>query len=296
MWTISDLTKAAALSLTLLVAATGAASADATGTAVGVATLSEVTGGTEPRVLEIGSDLFIGDLVRTSPSGRVEIVFTDDTQLVVGPGSTLEIADYLLRNDGSAGNLAVKALAGTFRFVTGSSGHDRYRIITPTGTIGVRGTAFDLVVDAAGSRVVMYRGATELCATNGSCALVANKCEIGALTPGAAAASGFSNALSRDERKALRKQFVYGAAQQPLSETFRLRESTECLRPAYTHTLPQQATPQSPTTAAVGQQATPLTPGATPPKPVAPTPTPIPSGDCAGKSSQNPGKSQNCSK
>lgn len=290
MTSMSECAKGAVLAFAMLMAATVTASAEPAGTAVSAAPRSEVTGGSQPRVLEIGSDLFLGDLVRTSASGRVEIIFSDDTQLVVGPGSTLEIADYLLRSDGSAGNLAVKALAGTFRFVTGSSDHDRYRIITPTGTIGIRGTAFDLVVDAAGSRVVMYRGATELCATDGSCALVANKCELGTLSSSGAIASGYTNALDRDARKALRKQFVYGASQQPLSRNFRLRETAECLLPAFTRT-PKAAGPAS---VAATPQAAPLAPGAAPPS-VSPAPS-TGSGDCAGKSDNNPGKSKNCSK
>ncbi len=294
-----DCAKAAVLALSLLAAGTVAASAEPAGTAVSAAPQSEVTGGSDPRVLTVGSDLFIGDLVRTSASGRVEIVFSDETQLVVGPGSTLEIADYLLRSDGSAGNLAVKALAGTFRFVSGSSDHDRYRILTPTGTIGVRGTAFDLVVDAEGSRVVMYRGATELCGANGSCALIADKCELGTLSASGAAASGLTNTLSRDERKALRKQFVYGASQQPLSQDFRLRETAECLRPAFTRTAPGTPAGAGPSPTASAPQAA---PGGAPPSPVAapPRPAPTPSsdtgGDCAGNSNKNPGKSQNCSK
>ena len=301
MKTMSDCAKAAVLALAMLAAGTVAASAEPAGTAVNAAPQSEVTGGSQPRILEIGSDLFIGDLVRTSASGRVEIVFADETQLVIGPGSTLEIADYLLRNDGSAGNLAVKALAGTFRFVTGNSDQDRYRIITPTGTIGVRGTAFDLVVDAEGSRVIMYRGATELCGTDGSCAVVSNKCELGTLSSSGASASGLTNSLSRDERKALRKQFVYGSSQQPLSQDFRLRETAECLRPAFTRNVPGKPDGAGPSPIAAAQQAAPV-PGAAPPSPVAapPRPAPTPSsdsgGDCAGNSSKNPGKSQNCSK
>src|SRR5690606_42119301 len=84
----------------------------------------------------------IGDRVVTGPSGQVQILFSDRTELVVGPRSALLIEDYLLRNDGSAGKFAINALSGTFRFVTGGAPKDSYVIKTPTGTIGVRGTAF----------------------------------------------------------------------------------------------------------------------------------------------------------
>ena len=289
------------LALAMLATMGSEAALAASGTALGVRPEASAETEGASRVLNVGADIFIGDLVTTGRKGNVQIRFSDRTELVVGPNSSLVIEDYLLRDDGSTGKLAVNALSGTFRFVTGNSDQDRYRIITPTGTIGVRGTAFDLVVDAEGSRVIMYRGATELCGTDGSCAVVSNKCELGTLSSSGASASGLTNSLSRDERKALRKQFVYGSSQQPLSQDFRLRETAECLRPAFTRNVPGKPDGAGPSPIAAAQQAAPV-PGAAPPSPVAAPPRPAPtpssdsSGNCAGNSSKNPGKSQNCSK
>ena len=42
--------------------------------------------------------------------------------------------------------MTLKLLSGTARFITGSSDKRAYRIVTPQGTMGVRGTAFDLTV------------------------------------------------------------------------------------------------------------------------------------------------------
>src|SRR5690606_37511727 len=109
------------------------AMADATGTAKGVDPDASARRGSETQVLVVGADIFIGDLVKTGPSGQVQIKFSDSTELVVGPRSSLTIEDYLLREDGSAGRLAVNTLAGTFRFVTGNAAKDRYLIKTPTG-------------------------------------------------------------------------------------------------------------------------------------------------------------------
>jgi hypothetical protein len=298
---ILEYARDAALALAMLLVGISPAGAEPAGTAVGVATLSEVTGGSQPRTLAVGGDLFIGDIVRTSARGRVEIIFSDDTQLVVGPGSTLEIADYLLRSDGSAGTLAVKALAGTFRFVSGSSAFDRYRIVTPTGTIGIRGTAFDFVVDAAGSRVIMYKGATELCARTGDCQTVSNRCELGTMSSDGATSSGATDTFSRADRRALRKQFVFGASQQALSANFRLRETADCLLSplpftpgffAQSNTSKGSAAAAATTTDAAGNlvAAAPIAPA--PPTP----PQSSSSGDCAGNSDRNPGKSSNCNK
>ena len=66
----------------------------------------------------------------------------------------------LVRADGTAGKFAVNALAGTFRFLTGNSEKSAYQIITPTGTLGVRGTKFDFTVDprTGQTKVVLFEG------------------------------------------------------------------------------------------------------------------------------------------
>ena len=56
------------------------------------------------RTLTVGSDIFIGDDVITGPQGQVQILFADNTKLVVGPNSALKMQDYLLRNDGGNRN------------------------------------------------------------------------------------------------------------------------------------------------------------------------------------------------
>src|SRR5690349_1740735 len=98
-------------------------------------------------VLSAQDDLFEGQTITTGPQGQVQIVFADDTHMVVGPGSSLIIEKYLMRNGGTASAFAVSALGGTFRFITGKSAKNVYKIDTPTGTIGVRGTKFDFTVD-----------------------------------------------------------------------------------------------------------------------------------------------------
>src|SRR6185312_12344702 len=134
------------------------------------------------RPLFVGTDVFIGQVVNTGEQGQVEVHFADDTRLVIGPNSSLVIEDYLLRNDGSAGKFAIDALGGTFRFLTGNAAKDRYRISTPTGTIGIRGTEFDFLVTPIATTVLLYSGMTRLCAFSGRCTNIADACQIGQVT------------------------------------------------------------------------------------------------------------------
>jgi hypothetical protein len=174
--------------------------------------------------LIVGADVFSGERVITGRSGQVQIVFDDQTRLVVGPGSSLVIEDYLKRNNHTAGKVAIDALAGTFRFITGKSAKTAYRIKTPTGAIGVRGTAFDFTVDRRATVVMLFHGAVTLCNTSGKCVALSKKCEIGSFDAGDAFVIGSGGSIST-----LLRQFPYAANQTPLLRPFRVAQPSDCL-------------------------------------------------------------------
>ena len=96
----------------------GAAYADASGKALGVDQDAKAETKAGVKELTVGADIFIGDKVVTDARGLVQIRFSDATKLVVGPNSSLVIEDYLLREDGSGGKLALNAdvlVPGTIR-------------------------------------------------------------------------------------------------------------------------------------------------------------------------------------
>jgi hypothetical protein len=211
----------------------GIAAQAASGTALGVnpAAQAERQGATQ--TLVVGADIFIGDRVITGPQGLVQIKFSDSTELVVGPRSALLIEDYLLREDGSAGRMAVNALAGSFRFVTGSAPKDRYRITTPTGTIGVRGTEFDFFVGGNFTRVLLYHGAVLLCNNAGDCETLAETCDLGQVDSSQAELIGHTDLVTGADRDQLKAMFQWALSQRPLLREFRVAQAERCLkRPA----------------------------------------------------------------
>ncbi len=283
---------------------TAAALSAPAGSAVGVDPAAEINSTGSLRTLVVGEDVFLGDLIRTSTGGSAQILFEDGTKLVVGPGSALTIEDYLLRADGSAGKMVIGALAGTFRFATGNAAKDRYSIKTPSGTIGIRGTEFDFVVDGPKStRVLMYSGTTELCAKTGECSELSETCELGEMGKHVSTSLGLANELDRAARKELRGQFVYGATQQPLVGAFRMKEAASCLlsplpfTAGFFKTLSKQLPAGRPAQVAAGGKAPPTPGGGVEPTtpPPAPEPEPESGGECSGNSGHNPGNSQNCS-
>jgi hypothetical protein len=205
----------------------------ASGTALGVNPAAEAERQGTSQTLVVGADIFIGDRVVTGAQGQVQIKFDDRTELVVGPSSALLIEDYLLRDDGSAGRLAVNALAGSFRFVTGSAPKDRYRITTPTGTIGVRGTEIDFNVRPVADSVLLYHGAVELCSKSGKCVLLQKQCDLGQFDSVQAVLIGHTDNVNGQERNLLKAMFPYAESQRPLLREFRVNRAERCLkRPA----------------------------------------------------------------
>lgn len=216
----------------------GAPALAASGVALGVDQNATLEGESGARVLAVGSDVFIGDKVVTDASGLVELRFSDRTRLVIGPLSSLVIEDYLLREDGSAGKFAVNALAGTFRFITGGAAKDRYLITTPTGTVGVRGTAFDLNVDAQQTSLLLFHGAVILCTLDDKCVVVDEVCELGQANTAEALVLGLTDDIRGQAREALRTRFPYANSQSELLAAFRLEQARRCLnRPV---TVPEQ--------------------------------------------------------
>lgn len=207
----------------------------ASGTALGVKQSAALQSSATTRVLNVGADIQIGETVLTGPTGQVQIKFSDKTELVVGPNSALVIEDYLLRADSSPGNFAVKALAGTFRFVTGQAEKDRYRIETPTGTIGVRGTALDFVVDPAETRVLLFHGAVILCNKSGQCVTLDDVCQLGQYDLRESVVLGNADEITGEQREALKGAFRYAESQTPLLREFWVDNARECFNRGFVH-------------------------------------------------------------
>jgi len=216
----------------LLVGASPALAASGSGTALGVDQSARLEDKQGAKTLVVGSDVFIGDRVVTDAKGLVQIRFSDRTKLVVGPRSSLVIEDYLLRDDGSGGKFAINALSGTFRFITGGAPKDRYQITTPTGTIGVRGTAFDLNVHPDHFSLLLFHGAVEMCNKAGKCVTVDDFCDVGMADLSNARLLGNTDSFVGAERTSMRGMFPYAVSESDLLGTFWVAQARECLNRA----------------------------------------------------------------
>lgn len=87
------------------------------------------------------------------------ITFKDDTKVKVNENSRLVIDDFVFDpKQSDAGKLAIKVGMGTVRYASGQiakNNPQKVAINTPTATIAVRGTDFNMTVDEAGQSLVI---------------------------------------------------------------------------------------------------------------------------------------------
>jgi len=169
------------------------------------------------RSLEAGSPIYENDKLATR-NGNVQIIFVDDTKLVVGPNSTLVIDRFLMRGGNRAGKFSVDALRGTFRFISGHSAKNAYDIQTANATIGIRGTAFDFSSGKA-TLVAVHEGQVRLCAY-GRCESVDDHCGVGR------AANNDINELGGKAKGRALRSLPYAINQGPLAQPFRVNTSS----------------------------------------------------------------------
>ena len=67
--------------------------------------------------------------IKTSQSGLGQFVFRDGTKLAVGWGSSVVIDKYVFNDDASVKQLSIKAVKGTFRWISGKSKSSAYSIV-----------------------------------------------------------------------------------------------------------------------------------------------------------------------
>src|SRR5690606_34886360 len=97
----------------------GPAPAGPSGTAARVLPAAFAKGPGGERVLQAEKDVFGGDVITTGDGGQVQILFRDDTRLVVGPDSDVTIDRFVVAGGGSPGGAALSFTKGAFRFITG---------------------------------------------------------------------------------------------------------------------------------------------------------------------------------
>ena len=163
----------AALALPLMLAP-GAFAAEEIGKALAIT----VTVSGDSGILRASSPIHRDERIRASNSGTGQFEFRDGTKLAVGPNSSLVLDRSIFAGDSTFQSLTLKATRGTFRWVSGTSKSSAYKINTPFGTLGVRGTVVDVYVGSSTAAAVILEGHATFCGNDGTCKQLERGCDI----------------------------------------------------------------------------------------------------------------------
>ena len=161
--------------------------------------------------------------------------------MVLGPGSSLVVEKFLMRDTGTAEKFSINALRGTFRFITGKSAKKAYDIKTANATIGIRGTGFDFWVKTD-TGVAVHDGKVKLCNLTKSCVDLNAGCDLGL-----AQNKNSKELLGEVKSNGLTRKLPYTIDQRALNTAFRLNIGA-CKQFVASNSGPQGSVPsESPT-------------------------------------------------
>ena len=95
--------------------------------------------GTIAGTLSAGSGVHANETVRTGSSGQAGMRFIDQSNLNVGPSSSVRLDKFVYDPNKGAGTVVIEGTRGAFRFSTGAQNKGDVKIKTPSGTLGIRG-------------------------------------------------------------------------------------------------------------------------------------------------------------
>lgn len=119
--------------------------------------------GNAAQSIQVKDDVFANESVRTGQESAAKFVFSDSTNLAIGPISTVKLDRFVYNSDADYKKAALKFTTGAFRFTTGGSEKKAYELKTDTATIGVRGTILDILVRQGQTTVTLIEGECVVC-------------------------------------------------------------------------------------------------------------------------------------
>ena len=123
--------------------------------------------------INVGESVIRNEIVKTAPESWTKLVFSDSTNLSVGPNAVVRLSNFVSTGPSSYGKATIDIAKGAFRFATGHSEKRAYEINTGVATIGVRGTVFDGDSETGNTKLHVASGAVLVHTKNGKACEVA---------------------------------------------------------------------------------------------------------------------------
>ena len=113
-----------------------------------------------------GDAVFADEGVRTDADSSARLVLRDNTNLLLGPSSSIKLDRFVYSGPSQPGAIAVNLVKGALRFATGDADKKAYVISTPTAALGVRGTVLKIVSNPSKTFVQLDEGGALVCMRN----------------------------------------------------------------------------------------------------------------------------------
>jgi hypothetical protein len=136
----------------------------------------KASGGAGARILKSATPIYFNDVLQSNATGVGQFQFVDGTKLAMGPNASIVIDQFVYKGGQTLQRLGIETAKGAFRFISGRSGSSAYKIVTPAGTLGVRGTAVDVTVRGGKAYVVLLKGNAQFCSGR-KCQVLRRTCD-----------------------------------------------------------------------------------------------------------------------
>jgi FecR protein len=110
-----------------------------------------------------GDAVFLNESVSSGADSKANLVLNDNSNVTVGPGSTVKLHDFVYSGPTQYGTVALSMTKGTLRFTAGDANKRAYTIWTPTAAIGVRGTSLRIKATPTETEVINEEGMAIVC-------------------------------------------------------------------------------------------------------------------------------------
>jgi len=110
-----------------------------------------------------GDSVFKDEGVRTDADSSARLILRDNTNLLLGPSSSIKLDRFVYSGPSQPGAIAVNLVKGALRFATGDADKKAYVISTPTAALGVRGTVLKIVSTPTDTLVLLDEGGSLVC-------------------------------------------------------------------------------------------------------------------------------------
>lgn len=123
--------------------------------------------GEKSRPLSVDDAVRFREVLKTAAESAAVIALTDGTELAMGERALVTLDEFVL-GEGLSQKLGLTLRLGALRFATGNLPKPAYQIRTPSASLSVRGTIFDLAVGEDGAAYLAVReGAVTVATSSG---------------------------------------------------------------------------------------------------------------------------------